>query len=169
MPSISRITATFFTTLINRLGIRPPPPAGFELSSVVQPVSIVDSDISLSAVLTTLTLDVPATGGEIVSPAAGAVLADSGALAAGIYNFLIVVADAPAGGNFDFRIQRRDAANAVNVWTQIFHTGVNGVDNVLFAATIKLLLNERVRVVNIATTLGDTVQASIWQSLVTPG
>src|SRR5256885_292105 len=91
MPSLARITNTFFVSLINRLGIRPPPPEGFEISSVVQPVSIVDSDIAIPATVSTTLMDTPFTGGEIVTPAAGALLADSGSQPAGNYNVVITI------------------------------------------------------------------------------
>src|SRR2546428_13281613 len=91
MPSLARITNTFFVSLINRLGIRPPPPEGFEISSVVQPVSIVDSDIAIPATVLTTLMDTPLTGGEIVTPAAGALLDDSGSQPACNYKVFITL------------------------------------------------------------------------------
>src|SRR2546427_13101136 len=91
MPSLARITNTFFVSLINRLGIRPPPPEGFEISSVVQPVSIVDSDIAIPAAVSTTLMDTPVTRGEIVTPPADALLADSGSQPVGNYNVDITV------------------------------------------------------------------------------
>jgi hypothetical protein len=170
MASLSRITGTFFVNLINRLAVRPPPPQGFELSSIVQPVSIVDSDIQLSAILSTLSMDLPATGGEITSPAALSVLADTGQLAAGTYNILAILGtDFLAGGATSFRLQRRDAANAVNVWTQLMILQTSGAAFFVFSGTMRFLLNERLRIQNNATTATNTVQASIWTSLVTAG
>lgn len=162
MPQIARITATFFTNLINRLGIRPPFTSGFEISNVVQPVSLVDSDITLSAVSTTITMITPFTQGELAAPAAGTLLADTGAHSAGNYAFLILVACSNvANSSVDFRIQRRDAANAANIWTQLGATHINSAPNYQFAGTLTLSANERLRVISQNLAVGN-VQASIF-------
>jgi hypothetical protein len=169
MPALSKITNTFFTNLINRLGVRPPPESAFFLDNVVKMVSLVDSDIALQAVLTTSVLDVPATQGEVASPVgAGALLADTGALPAGNYSIVIMVgSEGSAAAVYDFRVQRRDAANAANVWSQQFMANVVGVDSYQFQFTARLLVNERIRVITKnAATVGISVQANIWSQLV---
>ena len=167
MPFLARITNTFFVTLINRLGVRPPPPEGFELSNVVQPVSIVDSDVTLSAVVSTQNLDVPASAGELVAPAAAVVLADSGALAVGNWNISIMVSSlGETNLVFSFAVERRDAANAANIWSQIFTQSFQATSGYLllnFRATV--LVNERIRVISRVPAAGTTVQANLWASL----
>lgn len=172
MPSLARITSTFFTGLINRLGIRPPFPEGFEMSNVVQPVSIVDSDISFSAVQTSQLLDTPFTAGVLAAPAANTVLADSGALAEGNYQVycLMSAADGTAGASFN--IQRRNAANAANIWEQALWgigsgpVGQSGIQPVSFR--VFLAAGERIRITNrLAGGAGSAFQASLWISPVT--
>src|SRR2546428_1978470 len=112
MPSLARITNTFFVSLINRLGIRPPPPEGFEISSVVQPVSIVDSDIAIPATVSTTLMDTPFTGGEIVTPAAGALRTIRGSQPPGNSNFSSTVEQINLNaGRGPSRVPRRNATN----------------------------------------------------------
>jgi hypothetical protein len=171
VASLSRITATFFVSLINRLGIRPPPAEGFQISNVVQPVSIVDSDISIPAVLTSILLDQNVfTQGELTSPAAGLLAADTGAQPAGTYLcYIILSQDVAITSSCSYRLQRRDAANAATIWGQLLSTGSTGSNYFAQGVFIRLLLNERLRLlVDNATNLG-VYQASIWLQLVTAG
>lgn len=159
-PTIARITSTFFTSLIDRLGVRPPFGDGFVLNNMVQPVSLVDSDITLSAQVTTLNCNLPATQGELAAPAANTLLADTGALQAGTYNVLILGSGSIAGNfNFDMRVQRRDAANAANRWSQVFSCNVNGGQNLVFPLRITLGEQERLRVM----TVNNSVAGSLYQ------
>lgn len=164
MPDLARITATFFVNLINRLGVRPPPADGFLLSNVVQPVSIVDSDITLSAVVTTVLQDTPFTTGPQLSPAANTVLADTGALSAGTYQVRILASQdmAVANGVGSMKMQRRDSANAANIWEQSLATGQQGTCVVDLSMRIVLSTSERLRILSNVTSAGVTVQASIW-------
>lgn len=161
---LTSITSTFFINLLNRLGCKPPPPEGFDLINTVQPVSIVDSDISLPIVATTIPIDTVFTNGEIASPAANVVLADTGALIGGNYNALVMVGgDQAAAWGFDFRLQRRDAANAVSIWSQVFQLTNNNEGFLVLPFTFRAQVNERLRVITAnAATAGTTVQASIW-------
>jgi len=172
MPQIARITATWFTALINRLGIRPPFSEGWEISNVVQPVSIVDSDISFSAVSTSQVMDTPFTAGVLAAPAAGTVMADTGAQNAGTYQLFIFISAGDGGVSPSANLQRRDAANAANVWEQrIFGvgsgpTGLSGVQP--FSLRVILRDPERIRVtVNAAAGAGSGYHASIWLTQVT--
>lgn len=161
---LSSISATFFTGLLTRLGVKPPPPEGFDLLNTVQPVSIVDSDITLPMVATTIPIDLVFTNGEIASPGANAVLADTGVLVAGNYNALVMVAgDQAAAWGMDFRLQRRDAANAASIWSQLFQLTNNSPAFVVLSFTFTARVNERLRVITAnAATVGTTCQASIW-------
>lgn len=164
MPQLARITATFFTTLINRLGIRPPFTDGFEISNVVQPVSIVDSDISISAVTTTQLLDSGFTNGEQAAPAANTVLADSGAQAAGNYSVIVNLGCIDTANTQTLAIQRRDAANAANIWETRFYCVANTAGiNRQWAIRVALSANERIRIVNInAGAAGSKYFGHLW-------
>lgn len=162
MPSLSQISANFFVSLINRLGVRPPPAEAFLLSNVVQPVSIVDSDISLSAVATTQLLDAPLSAGELVAQAAATVMADTGAMPAGNYTLFINLGVSGAGG-MDINIVRRNAANTADIWS--IYLGLPNVYNTQIPIRVTLNLNERIRIVNQAAVPGGVRnQASIWIS-----
>lgn len=151
MPTLARITNTFFVNLINRLGVRPPPPAGFELISTVQPVSLVDSDIVLSAVTTSMTLDSANSTGEQVTPAAATVLADTGALNAGNYQiFVQASAYDPAAANI-LQIARRNSTNTADLWVMnvpCLITAALANGRIELSARIVLSQNERVVVRN---------------------
>lgn len=164
MPFLSHITSTFFTNLINRLGVRPPPPDGFDLINTVQPVSIVDSDITLNAISSTIVLGTPFTAGPLaIATAANTVHADTGAQAAGTYAVLIVAGyDRTAGTFTTLLLQRRDAANAANIWEQQIDIGVNSQGFAVIPLSITLNLNERLRILNKQITTLTTQQASIW-------
>jgi hypothetical protein len=164
-PSLSQIQNTFFLNVINRLGIRPPPPDAFLLSNIVQPVSIVDTDISIPAVLTTIPLGTPFTQGELAPVvAANTVLADTLAQPAGTFNVLAIVsADSGAAFGLDFRLQRRDAANAANIWSQQFSLSQVGTQFWILPMTIVLSVNERVRLITKAAgSATANIQGSLW-------
>lgn len=167
MPYLSRITNTFFVNLINRLGVRPPPPEGFELSNIVQPVSIVDSDIILTAIASTQVLDTPFTGGVTIA-GASTVLADTGAQAAGNYSVRVTIGllNIAVAAVADFSIQRRNAADSVTVWEQAL-TLTPGTQS-FFEATmiVRLLAGERLRVWSVGGST-STLIANIWITQVT--
>lgn len=163
MPQLARITATFFTDLINRLGIRPPFNEGFEISNVVTPVSIVDSGITLSATSSTITLGTPFTAGPLAAATgANTVHADTGAQVAGTYAVCMMMgADMVVGTYQTYLVQRRNAANAANIWEQqILFERASG--NCLLNFTITLAEGERLRVLNKVASNFTTEQVSLW-------
>jgi len=107
-----------------------------------------------------MTLEIPSTGGTLAAPAANAVLADTGALIAGIYSVYIDIGQTNVVNSGDFTIQRRDAANATSLWE--IKSGLRGSDfSKAWQLTMRLEENERIRVVE--TSLGSyTVRANIW-------
>lgn len=128
-------------SLLTRLGIQRF--GAFFLGEVVVPVAVVDaSAVTIASVSTPQNVGTPASAGEVVNPGAGAVMADTGALAAGTYTFTVW-----GGGNAThiFRIQRRDAANAADIWSAIVASGL--VPSV-WQFRITLAANERVRCVS---------------------
>lgn len=158
--------ATLFNarTLLSRLGVTSDTPFG--LADVITPVSLVDTDVPLT--LTEAVLGTPASGGELLSPAANAVLADTGALAADNYQVAVLISGDAAGAtaSFNFRLQHRDAPNAANIWA---HYGIirnDGANNIWLVFTKSLAQGERIRVLNVALNVGQTVQANIWTTAV---
>ncbi len=168
-PEVSSITATFFLNLINRLGVRPPPASAFLLSNVVQPVTLVDTDIAIPTTFQTPVLDQAFTAGELVAPGAGVVLADTGALPAGNYNVRMLYSEnGGSASSSDIKLQRRDAANAANIWSQLFLINPSDSSLIDISMTVKLAVNERIRVVQgAAAPAGATFQANLWASLTT--
>lgn len=164
MPGqLARITSTFFTSVINRLGLRPAFDEGWLVSNVVQPVSIVDSDISLNAVSSTITLESPFTAGPLAAgTAANTVHADTGAQSAGRYAVLIMFGHDQAAGTYQcYLIQRRNAANAANIWEQQIAVST-GMGATCLSLTLTLAAGERLRVINKVLSNFTTEQASIW-------
>jgi len=164
MPSLSQITNKFFVSLIDRLGVRPPPPESFLLSNVVQPVSIVDSDISIPAVLTTQILDTGITSGVRIAPVANTLLADTGPMAAGTYQVLLMLGVGNVAGGADFEIERRDAANAANIWSQLGFMNTNGPGLSFYSFVAVLQASERLRAI-IRLNASATIQATFFIKL----
>lgn len=168
MPSLSQISANFFLNLINRLGVRPPPPEAFLLSNIVQPVSIVDTDVAIPAIATTQLLDAPFTIGNQVAPVINTVLADTGSQPLGNYSLFVTLACFDAVNSPQLSIQRRNAANGANVWEQFIYA-TNSIaagpaaSTWLIPVRVSLLLNERIRVLNVlAGGAGSAYMANIW-------
>lgn len=154
--------------LLNRLGVRPPPPDGFDLINIVQPVSLVDSDIVLPVSFSSILLDLPFTAGYLLNPVAATIQADTGPQPFGIYNIdLIAGIDAPAPNNYVVEIARRNAANAADIWAQLFTLNSANGGVYRWQARIQLQTSERLVVRN-RTTLaasGNTVSSNIWLSV----
>lgn len=151
MPGLYDISATFFITLLNRLGVKPPPTSGFQLINTVQPVSLVDVDVQVPVTLTTTVLGTPFSAGHALAPAVNTVLADTGPLAAGTWIFTVIVdvQDAAANGT-RIALQHRDSANAANIWERNYYGHVNGpVLYETFTFTKTVALNERIRCINL--------------------
>lgn len=166
MPQIARITATFFTSMITRLGIRPPFGQGYEISNVVQPVSIVDADIAIPAAVTPVLTPAP-NGSEQTAVAAGTVFATSGALAAGTYYFRAWIAFMVPATNRIIYVQHRDAADAANMWFQSLYPGLAVGGNIVdISWRESVSTNERVRIIagsNMGA--GESITANLFWTL----
>lgn len=165
MPELVPITNNFFVNLITRLGLKPPPSLGWSMATVVTPVSIVDSDITLSAISTTQLLDTPFTAGVQAAPVINTVLADSGAQNAGNYFVTLMMSCSEGITNNTLALQRRDAANAANIWEQRFYTLLNTVDStrMVMNCQVKLSQNERLRILNlVAGGAGSVYHVNLW-------
>jgi len=164
---LSSISSTFFVNLLNRLGVRPPPPDGFDLINMVQPVTLVDSDIVLAVSSSSQLLDLPFSAGYTVAPAANLVLADGGAQPFGNYLVQIMAGTgSEANGGTSIIVARRNAANAADIWTQAFAltSQFNGGSSLNFQLRITLQANERIVVRN-GLTAGTAlvgIQSNIW-------
>ena len=166
---LSSISNTFFVTLLNRLGVRPPPADGFDLINVVQPVTLVDSDIVLPVQHSTQLLDLPFTAGELTAPAINTVLADTGPQISGNYQVLIFVNffDSAAAAIPIVSLARRNAANAADIWAQNIY-GNSSVAapagfNLTYQFRLVLQTSERLRLTNLVA--GGALQkyhANIW-------
>src|SRR5438876_11576019 len=91
------------------------------MSDLVLPVALVDTSVAINALQVLPAFGSPASGGELVAPAANTRLADTGALAAGTYTFTVWVG--ASEGNTGLRIRRRNAADAADIWLQRFGSG----------------------------------------------
>lgn len=167
---LSSISATFFVNLLNRLGVKPPPPDGFDLINTVQPVSIVDTDLVLPVSSSTALLDLPFTQGTLAAPVATTLLADTGAQAGGSFQATIQVGIdiGGAGGGSPIEVARRNAANNADLWVMRFILGnaSAAVPSTLFSGRFNLGVNERiiVRVGGQNFIAGQNVIANIWLS-----
>jgi hypothetical protein len=88
-------------------------------------------------------------GAEATAPSAGATLADTGALAAGTYRFVVSWATTDTAANL-IQIAHRNAANGADVEVSDFASGVlaGGCPGGWAEAIMTLAANERVRVRN---------------------
>jgi len=149
MPKIWPILAQGFTNVFTRLGIQAVP-AGQQwfLSDTLIPVSLVDTDVTLAATITPAA-QIFSSEGRKVAPVAGLLLATTGALIAGLYQFVVHVSCFETGGNTQFAIQHRDAADAANIFQGeiMFSGAVMGGVNETVTWTKQLALNERLRVI----------------------
>lgn len=163
MPQLASITATFFTNLLTRLGVRPPFAEGYLLSNVVQPVSIVDSDISIPAAVSLPTIGSANSAGDQVAPAVDTVLADTGALAAGTYNLVLTAGIVNSTSSLrGITLARRNAANAADIWTARLMCNSTAAF-VPIALRCSCDLNERFVIrTGIIFGAGETVQANIF-------
>lgn len=131
------------------------------LNDTVVPVSIVDAG-SVTFVATSVSplLGTPASAGELVAPAINTRMADTLALPAGSYNFFLWLGAQEAARSM-WRIRRRNAADAADIWSQQWTIGPYSSTTLQLRSTIGT--NERLVIENqIAGTAGATWQAGIF-------
>jgi hypothetical protein len=126
---------------------------------VVHPVALVDGSVQA---VTLQALDVPFTAGELVNPAANTRLASTGALVAGQFNLTIIIA---AGESNRFRLRRRNAADAADIWSQLL-TNAGGSatspgSTLIIPLRVIVSAGELIVVENVGAGAA-TYQASIW-------
>jgi len=150
MPKIWPITAVGFPELFVALGIQAVPAGpNWWLSDTVVPISIVDTQVTLAAeAVPVLYNRTDIVNAEVIAPAAGAVIVDSGALAAGDFDVKIWTMAESGTARAGLAIEHRNAANTGNIWagTVLAFNGSQGQHAEMdFAVT--LLANERFRVI----------------------
>jgi hypothetical protein len=151
-----------FRALLDRLLMKEAVGEPFMLQNLIVPVALVDPP-TLTATISTIVLGTPATIGETTAPVANTRLADTGQLAAGNWQVLFAFGGEDANG---FRIRRRNALDAADVWSfrySLIGATVNMTPIFLGPYLITLLGNERLAIENINAGSGGRVyQASIW-------
>ncbi len=101
--------------------------------------------------------------GVQITPPANTVLADTAALAAGIYDVIVEMNTSDTGTGGDFLLQHRNAANAATLMTAGYthNAGLGNAFRLVFG--YELALNERLRVLNeIAGVAPHRYSAVIW-------
>lgn len=164
--SLKEIIPVSFADLLNYFGIslQSQKDNSFVLHGDVLPTVLVGSVVPITAVSNPMTLDVPFTAGsKAAGTAANTVYADTGPLVSGVYAVtLIFGCDATAGSDQDYYIQRRDAANAVNIWQQEYGFKNSAQTSGFMSFAMRLNTGERLRVLNKIVSNFTTEQVSIW-------
>lgn len=154
------VTATAFQTVATRLGLRGL--INWTIQDQIIPVSLVDSDVVLSATTVAPLFGTPASGGELVAPAANTRLADTTGLAAGNWTFLVLAGSGETTVSLPaYRVRRRNAADAADIWSYRYQSPGGSSFQLTFRTA--LANGERIVVENVAAgTGGVTYQASIF-------
>ena len=152
-----RIPASF-PRLLTRLGITVPG-TSFDLQPVVVPVSLVDTDITIPTSTLPPAFAAPASAGEINNPAANTRMADTLALAAG--NYYVQAMYSVTAGTINYRLRRRNAADAADIWSQTFAMGA-GSHDVFPGMVFTLAANERFVIEHVTGGVGGICQGSLF-------
>lgn len=154
-----------YPELLAELGITKPARGPFwYLSDTIVPVSILDSQITLTATQTPA-VQTWITGGYLTgNQAAGQDMADTGALSAGDYTFYISVDITDGTNSFHVPIQHRNAGDTADLNQQtLYHHSAERTTRKILQFSLTLALNERIRVeIGAVTSAGFAGQASIW-------
>lgn len=142
-------------SLLQRIGFSQFP--RFFLGNLVQPVALVESAVGFTAIQPVF--GTPASAGETAAPLANVRLANTGQLAIGTWTFFVVISANDAN---TFRVRRRNAADAADIWSQLFIKDILG-PAIQFQIRCTLAQNERLVVENVGNAgPGTTYQASIF-------
>ena len=145
MPELYPIQYNVFTGLFERLGITNLPKVPmWWLSDVVTPVAIVDSNATVQT-----TFNEPegsfATAGIQNGPTAATMLADTGALPAGLYRFKVWWSFADTGKYNEIHLEHRNNLNSANIWNTQLSCPQNHQANAWLEFIIRLATDERLR------------------------
>lgn len=169
MPELLPVQSILFQNLLRDFQIIAPPRVPvWWMSDVIQPVAIVNSQITLEAKLSEDAM-LFATAGVNLVPAAADILADTGALDVGTYLFRVYANWHDTSVSNVLPIQHRDAANAANNWAQeLYGASTSEPENLMMEWTEAIAQDERIRVlVDIAGGGGSRYNAIIWRRLLT--
>jgi len=154
MPELWDVSTTAFDALLRRAEVRLTAPRAnlWQLSNIITPVSIVDSGAVLTANVNVGPQSF-ATEGSIVNAAAGALLADTGQLAAGTWEIEAHVTNDITASLSSTEMQHRNAANDGDIWNYAKWTIGGRMATFFFRE--RFLLNERFRIINTNLRAGD--------------
>jgi hypothetical protein len=100
--------------------------------------------------------------GILSAPLIGTVLADSGALAAGVYRFEVAIGGDTAGQDLNWIVgEHRDAANAATLYSFSVMSSTNKGSAVV-SFHVSVALNERIRVLVWKAGLAGQILATLW-------
>jgi len=102
-------------------------------------------------------------GGQLVAPAAGAVLADTAALPAGTYDVKMGFSSDDGANQNEIQVQHRNAANTATlaVYSLVSATGRVGIAQTWWEYGYELAINERLRIVNVLVSAAGTAFSAI--------
>jgi len=164
MPELFDVSTTSFDSLLIRAQVRLLAPRAnlWQLSNIVTPVAIVDSGVTLTANVN-VGPQLFATEGELFNAAIGALMADTGQLAAGDWEIQVHVTSDIMASPSAMEHQHRNAANAADIWQ--FKKWTRGGNDAYFSFRETFLLNERFRVINTNLLAGRTSAFIFFRSL----
>lgn len=146
MPELLPVQSILFQNLLRDFQIIAPPRVPvWWMSDIIQPVALVNSQVTLEATLSEAAMQF-ATNGTLVAPIAGAIMAGTGQLPAGRYLFRIYVNWADNNSQ-SCLIQHRDAADAANIWEHELHIHPTMATRFTEEWVEDLSANERIRLV----------------------
>lgn len=168
MPELLPVQSILFQNLLRDFQVVAPPRVPvWWLSDIIQPVSIVNSQVTLTATVDERAMLFASNGVQIAPPIA-TVLAGTGQLPAGLYLFRVYVNWSDNAVSNHVLIQHRDAADAANIWEHSLEAN-SGDPAAQFTMewTETLVANERIRLlVALAGTATMRYNGIIWRSLI---
>ncbi len=169
MPELLPINAILFQNLLRDFQVIAPPRVPvWWMSDIVQPVTLVNSQVTLTATLAQRVELFATNGVQVGSFAAGTILASTGALDVGDYKFRIYSSMFDNSVFNRILIQHRNAADTANIWEHEIPSAVSVSHHDTMEWTITMAQDERVRMV-----VGDISGAAsryngiIWRALIT--
>jgi len=116
MPELLPVQSILFQNLLRDFQIIAPPRVPvWWMSDIIQPVALVNSQVTLEAQIDETAMQF-ATAGLQIAPVAGTILADTGQLPAGRYLFRTYSAWSDTLVDNAARIEHRNSANSVSIW-----------------------------------------------------
>ena len=149
MPELLPVQSILFQNLLRDFQIIAPPRVPvWWMSDIIQPVALVNSQVTLDAQLDESAMQFASVGPQ-TAPAAGTVLADTGQLDSGRYLFRTFASwlDTLAINHLD--IEHRNAANAANIWQYEVSSNLADAQQFTNEWVEDIAQDERVRITNL--------------------